>query len=381
VSSPHDRPAPHFDPSRIAARQRQIDWQSLESIVHRDPAARGLASFRQAQLPLDAGALQAAALQLAQHGSTVGLVTGFCAVVGQQVTAETDGPPGALFLARSLAALGIEVVVISDRYALPLLEAGCDLWGLDRKILLEFPFETGPPDAPARASNAAPFNVQSDRWVDAFFSRGSGQRLSHLIAIERPGPSHTQQSLAAQASRRSAPPVERFLAEVPAEHRDVCHNMRGESINGHVAKTHRLFEEIRQRRLPITTIGIGDGGNELGMGQYAWDALVEAIGDDSAARIACRVATDFAMIAGVSDWASYALALTVARLRGGDELGRDWDAVGQRDLIEALVTKTGAVDGVTLRHEPTVDGLPLDDYLQPLVDLRQQLGFAGARDA
>ncbi len=349
--------------------------------MHRDPAGRGLASFRQAQLPLDAGALRAAAVQLAQHARAVGLVTGFCAVVGQQVTAETDGPPGALFLARSLSALGVEVVVISDRYALPLLEAGCDLWGLDRRMLLEFPFEAGLPDAPVRASNAPSLNVESDRWVDAFLSRGPGQRLSHLIAIERPGPSHTRESVAAQASRRVAPPVERFLAEVPAEHRDVCHDMRGESINSYSAKTHRLFEEIRRRRLPITTMGIGDGGNELGMGQYAWDVLVEAIGHGPAARIACRVATDFALIAGVSDWASYALALAVARLRGGDELGRDWDSAGQRDLIEALVTTAGAVDGVTLRREPTVDGLPLDVYLQPLVDLRQGLGFAGARDA
>jgi hypothetical protein len=119
----------------------RIDWPALEALVHCDPAARGLASFRLAAAPLDAGQLRAAAVHLARHASGVAIVTGFCALAHDRVTTETDGPPGALYFARALIALGVDALLITDRYALPLLEVGCYLWRLDRKILVEFPFE------------------------------------------------------------------------------------------------------------------------------------------------------------------------------------------------------------------------------------------------
>jgi hypothetical protein len=374
VSSPADRHAPRddaraddsnidsaeFDAAKIANHDRQIDWPGLEQIVHCDPAGRGLASFRRAGAPLDADQLRAAALHLARRASAVGIVTGFCAVVGHRVTAETDGPPGALFLARALAALNIDVVLISDRYGTPLLAEGCDLWKLDRNMVVEFPF-----------ADAA----DTDRWIGQFFSTNPCQRLSHLVSIERPGPSHTLESLAAQP-RATPPPTARFESEVPPKDRDVCHSMRGQSIDAATAKTHRLFQWIAEHRLDITTIGIGDGGNELGMGSFAWELLVDAIGPGPLGRIACRIATDITLLAGVSDWAAYTLALAVARLRGAQSLGRDWTAAGQRELIETLVQSAGAVDGLTLRPEPTVDGLPLDDYLQPLEELRHRLGYS-----
>ena len=142
---------------------------------------------------------------------------------------------------------------------------------------------------------------------------------------------------------------------VPLADRDVCHNMRGQSIDAHVAPTHRLFDDAQVRQPKITTIGIGDGGNELGMGQFAWEILMKAIGGDSAGRIISRVATDFSLIAGVSDWAAYALALSTVRLCERQEFGSDWTAAQQRVLIEQLVERTNLVDGLTLRREPTVE--------------------------
>lgn len=372
MRSESDRRTPQKDPAGIAATERLIDWRTLESIVHRDPAGRGLASFSFAGAPLDAGQLRAAALHLAQHAGTVGMITGFCAVLDDGVTAETDGPPGALFLARALSALGIDAVLITDSYALPLLKKGCELWKLDRTALVEFPFEDGPTDAAARADNDSRHNTKTDRWIDEFFASPHGQSLTHLIAIERPGPSHTLESLRAQA-RGGPVPLQRFTREVPAADRDICHNMRGQSINPLTAKTHRLLQWIHEKQLDVATIGIGDGGNELGMGRFAWELLAD-VGGGVAGRTACRIATDFTLIAGVSDWAAYALALTVARLRGDDRLAHDWHVRGQRELIEVLVRQAGAVDGVTLRREPTVDGLELDVYLQALVDIRRALG-------
>jgi hypothetical protein len=357
--------------------ERDIPWAELEQVVHRDPAGRGLASFQPRGAPLDVGQLRAAALHLAQRAKVVGVVTGFCIDDDSRITAETDGPPGAIFLARAFLALGIEAVLITDRFALPLLEAGCKALNLTDVRLIEFPLEAGPPEAPARARNNIDDGVATEPWLDAFFSKGPGRSLSHLIAIERPSPSHTLASLAAQ-KRAGAAPSERFAALVPADDRDICHNMRAQSINAYTAKTHRLFERIAAEGRPITTIGIGDGGNEIGMGSFAWETIVEAVGSDLAGRIAARIATDFTLIGGLSNWAGYALALSLARLRGATNLAGNWNAAQERCLLETLV-RAGAVDGVTRNSSPTVDGLGLDGCLGPVTIMRSLLGFPDGR--
>ena len=294
--------------------ERDIPWGELEQAVHRDPAGRGLASFRPRGTPLDVGQLRAASMHLSQRATAVGIVTGFCVANEHGIAAETDGPPGALFLARALTALGIQAVLISDRFALPLLEAGCHAWNLTEVKLVEFPLEANSSEMSAVTPNHHNESIATERWLDAFFAAGPGRSLSHLIAIERPSPSHTLQSLTAQKRIGSAP-VERFAAIVPAIDRDVCHNMRGQSIDAYTAPTHRLFDRIVSQGLSITTIGIGDGGNEIGMGSFPWESIVEALGAELGGRIAARIATDFAIIGGVSNWVAYALALTLARLR------------------------------------------------------------------
>lgn len=335
---------------------RPIDWQSLEAVSHRDPLRRGLASFRLQGKPLDDGQLQATAMHLAGRGAHVGIVTGFCVATPQGITAETDGPPGALYLARALQAVGCQVTLLTDRPALPLLVAGCEHLGWDPAAVVEFPMQG------------------AQQWVEEFFESPRAATMTHLIAIERPGRSHTLASVCEQ-SRIGPLPREAFLAHVPPAEQDTCHNMRGGSIETHTAPMHLLFEHIARERLPIATIGIGDGGNELGMGRFPWEILVDAVGTPVAAQIVSRVATDFVLLAGVSNWAAYALALATAELRGRHELARAWHAAAERDLIEAIVRNSPAVDGITLRREPTVDGLSLPDYLQPLVDMRRQLGF------
>jgi hypothetical protein len=341
-------------------RDTRLPWAELEQMVHLDPAGRGLASYRRDGAPLDAGQLRSAALSLAKAGRAVAIVTGFCVQTPDGIAAETDGPPGALYLSRALAALGCDVCLITDRIARPLIAHGIKLWKLDRVPLIEMPMFD--------SKDAA------QRWTDDFFDSSRGRALSHLIAIERPSPSHNLESLAAQQPSPDA--LARFAQLVPPEHQGRCHNMRGESIEEFAAPTHLLFDAVAARKLPITTIGIGDGGNEIGMGSFAWAALVEAVGTQAAPRIAARVATDFAVIAGVSNWGAYALALATAVLRDVVKQGRDWDAARQQQLIESLVRDAGAVDGLTRQHQPTVDGLPLDVYLQPIESMRKLLGFA-----
>jgi hypothetical protein len=300
--------------------------------------------------------LEGAARELASHAGAVGIVTGFCVADVNPPTAETDGPPGALYLARVLTALGIDVVLISDRYALPLLKLGCRLGKIEVEL-----FEV-------------PLDWHDMNWPDALFRTSIGRRLTHLVSIERVGPSHTPESLAAQRRDRRVPPVEEFLAEVPPEHRDVCHNMRGIAIDDYTAPAHRLFEAVQRDDRRVTTIGIGDGGNEIGMGAIPWELLRDALEGNEAGRIICRISADFPILAGVSNWGAYALACALANLKGRGDLLAEWDEERERELIERLVSEGGAIDGLTRRREPTVDALALDGYLKVLKEIRRACG-------
>ncbi|MEX0713032.1 MAG: glutamate cyclase domain-containing protein [Pirellulales bacterium] len=351
---------------------RTIDWLALTRIMSRDAGARGvpaLAQLPEMQAHLE---LEAAVMGQATRGRRVAIVTGFC-VAADPPAAETDGPPGALYLARALSALSIPVLLISDALGMPLLDAGCRLWRLDGVELVEFPFETDEtdPSASAERVEAASSCPKTDAWVDAFLGREQGRGLTHLVSIERAGPSHTLQSLAEQ-QRSGPPPLAEFESEVPASSRDVCHNMRGQPIDHCTARMHRLFEEARRRAAAIETIGIGDGGNEIGMGKVAWEVLRAAVAGGPGGRIACRIATDRLLIGGTSNWAAYALAVATCAARGRHDLIAGWGTRRQAELIQVLVDECGAVDGVTGQPSATVDGLPLAEYLDVLAAIEEQ---------
>ncbi len=247
------------------------------------------------------------------------------------------------------------MAIVTDPAAAPILQAGATCMGIDPGIVHACPL-------PIYSASSA----ECESWL-AQFMRRSGSPWSHFIAIERPGPSHTVESF--QGQRRPVPiPLETFQTAVPEDDRDRCHNMRGEPLHVHVAPTHRLFELITELNLPITTIAIGDGGNELGMGTFLWEDLVASIATGPAGKICCRVAADMALLAGTSNWGAYALALAVANLRG-QKLTSPWlQPAGQQLLLETLVA-AGAVDGRTRLAEPTVDGLTSEDYLSTLAKM------------
>ena len=80
-------------------------------------------------------------------------------------------------------------MLVSDAYGMPLLEAGRVSSRLEEVELRRIPLSSE--DA-------------SGDWVTDFWNADSVQDLTHLIAIERAGPSHTLASLAEQARRRNA---------------------------------------------------------------------------------------------------------------------------------------------------------------------------------
>jgi hypothetical protein len=128
----------------------------------------------------------------------------------------------------------------------------------------------------------------------------------------------------------------------------------------------------RKMSRPVT-IGIGDGGNEIGMGAVrAKLARLDAL----RARIATVVSVDHLVVAGVSNWGAYGVVAALARLTGLDLLHTPEI---ERRLIAACVA-AGACDGVTRRREPTVDSLNADTHAA-VVDLLRLASRSGIMES
>lgn len=139
--------------------------------------------------------------------------------------------------------------------------------------------------------------------------------------------------------------------------------------------------------LPLTTIGIGDGGNEVGMGKI-YDTI-SGSSIPNAQQIACTAAADHLLVCSVSNWGGYALAAAFALVthesrmtihsstaESSETENSEWlqnalpSQEEQRQACAALVA-AGARDGITKNQELFVDGMPLETSLLVLKDIRE----------
>jgi hypothetical protein len=197
-----------------------------------------------------------------------------------------------------------------------------------------------------------------------------GPALTHWIALERVGPSHHLESVRSQRLAREQD-VRRFLREVSPERHDRCYSMRGRDLTPCMRPGHLLLDRARERNPRLTTIGIGDGGNEIGMGKIPWSTIHRNI--PGGGLIACRVPCDHLIVCGVSNWGAYALAAGLVLLKGRvpHEL---FDIECERHLLQIMVENGPLVDGVTGQPTATVDGLSFERYVEPLRRLGALLG-------
>jgi hypothetical protein len=138
-----------------------------------------------------------------------------------------------------------------------------------------------------------------------------------------------------------------------------------------MSPAHRLFEVAARKELGIVTIGIGDGGNEIGMGKIPWSIIRHNI--PNGGMVACRVGTDHLIVCGVSNWGAYGLAAGVRILRRASVDDDLFNPEAEKALLEMMVEKGPLVDGVSGLPTATVDGLQIDDYLKPLTLLRNNV--------
>jgi len=282
-------------------------------------------------------------------GCQVGIVTGFYVPTANPPAPENDGPPGALFMARGLNQLGYPVLLISDRYCRKPLHQGIELFENQIKDLefVEFPFE----------------KPQIESFVNSFIN--NYPRLQCLTSIERIGPCHTMTSFLNDSPKPDKETVEQFNKYGPGDLAGESLNMRGIPVSRYTAPIHLLFEQAKHPPNSMFTIGIGDGGNEIGMGTIPWQVIASNILNGLGGKIACRVKTDTTIVAGVSNWAGYALmaGLYLYLNRVADFLDL-YDKSTETKLIEIYYRTKSAVDGKLGCPAMSVDGIEWDLHLR-----------------
>lgn len=280
---------------------------TIEDIIL-DRDRRGISHLRP-HLPADY-ATQAAQLILDNPGTAI-VVTGF--YILDAGFAETDGPPGAVVIGSALNQLGYKVVHLTDRYATEIM----DKTGGDYSSVVEFPI--------------------TDDDVSVRFARDLLSELdpSILIAIERCG----------------------FTDE--GKYR----NMRGRDISDYNARIDHIFHSN------VPSVGIGDGGNEIGMGNLA----KEVTQVESLVKIPCITQTTKLMLASVSNWGGYGLAAALSALSGRNLL----PSIEEEQQLLRDTVDLGAVDGMSAKQEYKVDGFTIEENSQTLQSLHDHLASIG----
>ena len=138
------------------------------------------------------------------------------------------------------------------------------------------------------------------------------------------------------------------------------YNFRKNDITEWTEPLDLLAEEAQRKN--IRTVGIGDGGNEVGMGNF-YGELAALLPD----YLSCLsvVRADFAIVADVSNWGAYAMAEALSFIWNcprGIEPGEE------TKILEAAV-RAGAVDGISGKCETSVDGFNLQTLEQKVLEL------------
>lgn len=267
--------------SKLKAQTTSETIKNIENFIQQDPGKRGLDEWAISE-NLFPGTLSLA------KGDHIIIATGFYILNSKVI--ETDGPPGAIVLAEALIKMGKSVTIIVDDHGQSIMSAGLKSINCNAQLLT--------------------FSPGKEIDIQTVVKKNT----THFIALERPG-------IAADGFH---------------------HNFRGQIISEYVAPTDNLF--IKCTELGIITLAIGDGGNELGMGNIKSDNIY-----------CCTIKSDYCICAGVSNWAGYAIAGILSILEKQNLM----ISFEQFNKILKTIVDNGAVDGVSGKPEVTVDGLDI----------------------
>ncbi|AOY78505.1 DUF4392 domain-containing protein [Moorena producens JHB] len=277
------------------------------------------------------GGLLGAARSIAEHPSPhVAIMTGFFVPHGTPPAAETDGPIGCAHLVAALLRVGIPVRLVTDPLCLNAVKVAARAAGIPAQV----PFDVVPVDAASAEDPSVSSIVNS--WQSA------EPPVSHVISIERAGPSYD----------------------------GTVRNMIGNDITAHTAPLHLLFILSE-----IISIGIGDAGNELGMGTLPKELIAKSI--STGEQIACNIPCNHLIVCGVSNWAAIGLLTAVGLLRPDlkSKLTEGLTLETDKHILTTVVKEGPAVDGDTAVQELAVDTLPWEYHGKVLTEILEAAGL------
>ncbi len=283
----------------LTPAQRTIG-EGIDRLVSIEITGRGVIGdlYQAARALQDAPLCLTAAARLLERvhkGQVVILATGL--PMYPWFAGEQDGPVGTATLARALLlAVGARPIIVTDPVNIDICAAALRGAGLYVRPL---------DDALSLPTTAAvlPFPLEWEEAAARAQALLDTLRPSALVAIERTGAN---------------------------EHRQY-HSSSGKRLTDYCGKIDTLFASAAERE--ILTMGIGDGGNEIGCAAIR-DSVLRAV--PHAARCACpcggttipQVPTDLLIAAAISNWGAYGVEAGMALLLERPEIlhTRDIDA-------------------------------------------------------
>lgn len=282
----------------------------LEERIALDEGGRGMKHL------VIKGQLALSAQQLIEAQRVV-IVTGFPCLVHHWPPTETDGPAGAFAIARAVAMLGHTAIICTDSSNQAVFEAGMaklqqhiggsqaggSCQSFETSARSEFAKSTTPGrillEIFTCRKDADPCTLKADRnRMDALATTAD-----HVVAVERAGPASDGR----------------------------CYSMKGIDLSPLLAPLEHIIYTARHHNTFST--GIGDGGNECGMGKVL-DKVHQFIPRGGV--VGCVVPTDNLIAASVSNWGAYALAAAM-KVLSADAADT---TIGHNDLL--LKTKAPA---------------------------------------
>ena len=236
---------------------------------------------------------------------------------------ETDGPPGAASIVRALEyGLGAKPILVCEERLLGPLIASTEAAGV----------------AVVREEL---FNV----------------RKSVALALDFPIGIEEGRQASREILDKYDPAAIVFVEKIGPNERGMCHSVTGTPRPlDQVASVYHLAQMARERG--IATIGVGDGGNEIGCGNIQ-EAVrsIQPYGRDCGCPCGGGMATaiepDVLVFAAVSNWGAYGIVAALAGLLEQPDLLQD-EATELRMLHRCV--DSGAMDGCYSRQIPYVDG-------------------------
>ncbi len=294
--------------------------EKIENICGRD-IGNGIEALVEAAK----GGMLGAARSIAEHPSPhVAIMTGFFVPRANPPAAETDGPIGCAHLAAGLLRAGIPVRLVTDPLCLNAVKVAAQAAGISDQV----PVDVVTVDATSVEDPSVASIVNS--WQNA------EPPVSHAIAIERAGPGDN----------------------------GIVWNLIGCDITADTAPLHFLFTLSN-----ITSIGIGDAGNELGMGSLGKEIIAKGV--STGEKIACSIPCDHLMVCGVSNWGAIGLLTALALLRPDlkSQLTEGLTLEMDKHILTKLVYEGPAVDGDSAVQALTIETFPWEYHGQVLTEI------------